>query len=390
MKIGILGGSFNPPHKGHIYIAKQAKQSFGLDKVLLMVAGDPPHKSIAFGVSANERLNLTRAAIGGEEGLFACDYEIRRGGVSYMADTLMGLYNGADELYLIVGTDMLKTLHSWRKPETIFALAGIIAVGRPDSGGGDERAAEELRKKFGARVYIADFEGPKISSTDIRKRVYEAEGIAGLVSAGTMRRIYSELLYQSEDVLSYADRLKNTVKPTRFAHSIGTMGCAVELASIWGADGKKARIAGLLHDCAKLGDSEALELANQYGYTPNDEERRAPGLLHGPLGAIRAQRDYGIEDKDIINAIACHVFGKMGMTTLDKILYVADKAEFTRTYDGVENLRRAARENINRAVLMTMDNSISHLLKKGVEPSARSLEIRQEIKRQIEEKGENT
>ena len=149
-----------------------------------------------------------------------------------MADTLMGLYNGVDELHLIVGADMLKTLHQWRKPETIFALAGIIAVGRPDNAG-DYEAARELRLRYGARIRMADFCGPDISSTEIRRRVNMAKGIAKLVPYGVMERIYAGLLYQSEDILSYEKRLAEYTKPKRLAHSIGTMGYAVELAAIW-------------------------------------------------------------------------------------------------------------------------------------------------------------
>lgn len=378
-----MGGSFNPPHNGHIYIAREVRRRFSLDRVLFMVAGDPPHKSIAFGVDAKERLELTRAALAGEEGLIACDDEIRRGGVSYMADTLMGLYNGVDELHLIVGADMLKTLHQWSRPETIFALAGIIAVGRPDIPG-EHEAAQELIKSYGARIRMAGFDGPDISSTEIRRRVNMAKGIAKLVPYGVMERIYTGLLYQSGDILSYEKRLAEYTKPKRLAHSIGTMGYAVELAAIWGADGKKARIAGLLHDCAKLGDEDALRLAKEYGYTPNAEEQRAPGLLHGPLGAIRVHREFGIDDADVINAIGCHVFGRMNMTKLDKILYVADKAEFTRTYEGVDKLRDMAKKDLNGAVLMTMNNSIGHLLARGIEPTDESLMIRQVIKRETE------
>lgn len=378
-----MGGSFNPPHNGHIYIAREVRRRFSLDGVLFMVAGDPPHKSIAFGVDAKERLELTRAALAGEEGLIACDDEIRRGGVSYMADTLMGLYNGVDELYLIVGADMLKTLHQWSRPETIFALAGIMAVGRPDNAG-DYEAARELRRRYGARIRMADFCGPDISSTEIRRRVNMAKGIAKLVPYGVMERIYAGLLYQSEDILSYERRLAEYTKPKRLAHSIGTMGYAVELAAIWGADGKKARIAGLLHDCAKLGDEDALRLAKEYGYTPNAEEQRAPGLLHGPLGAIRVQREFGIDDADVINAIGCHVFGRMNMTKLDKILYVADKAEYTRAYNGVDRLRERAESDLDGAVLMTMDNTIGNLLARGVAPSDESLMIRQAIRKETE------
>lgn len=378
-----MGGSFNPPHNGHVYIAREVRRRLGLDRVLFMVACDPPHKSIAFGVGAKERLELTRAALAGEEGLIVCDDEIRRGGVSYMADTLMGLYNGVDELYLIVGADMLKTLHQWSRPETIFALAGIIAVGRPDNAG-DYEAARELRRRYGARIRMADFSGPDISSTEIRRRVNTAEGIAKLVPYGVMERIYAGLLYQSEDICSYEKRLAEYTKPKRLAHSIGTMGYAVELAAIWGADGKKARIAGLLHDCAKLGDEDALRLAKEYGYTPNAEEQRAPGLLHGPLGAIRVQREFGIDDADVINAIGCHVFGRMNMTKLDKILYVADKAEYTRAYNGVDRLRERAESDLDGAVLMTMDNTIGNLLARGVAPSDESLMIRQAIRKETE------
>ena len=96
-----MGGSFNPPHNGHVYIAREVRRRFSLDRVLFMVSGDPPHKSIAFGVDAKERLELTRAALAGEEGLIACDDEIRRGGVSYMADTLMGLYTALTNCILL-------------------------------------------------------------------------------------------------------------------------------------------------------------------------------------------------------------------------------------------------------------------------------------------------
>ena len=109
-----------------------------------------------------------------------------------------------------------------------------------------------------------------------------------------------------------------------------------------------------------------------------DGERRAQ------IGAIRVHREFGIDDADVINAIGCHVFGRMNMTKLDKILYVADKAEFTRTYEGVDKLRDMAKKDLNGAVLMTMNNSIGHLLARGIEPTDESLMIRQAIKRETE------
>ena len=168
------------------------------------------------------------------------------------------------------------------------------------------------------------------------------------------------------------------------------MGYAVELASVWGEDGEKARIAGLLHDCAKLGDGDAVALAEKYGYEPSVEERRAPGLLHGPLGAIRVQREFGVDDKDVIEAIACHVYGRMGMSKLDKILFVSDKAEFTRDYDGVEALREASQKSLDEAVLMTMERSMNYLMSKGTEPAESSIRIRNSIKNGIQDNSKTT
>ena len=391
MKIAILGGSFNPPHKGHVYIAREARQRFSLDKVLFMVAAEPPHKSIAFGVDADMRLGLTKAALMGEDGLFACDYELKRQGKSYTADTLKqvrSIYPDA-ELYLIVGADMLENLPHWKEPETIFSIADIIAVSRPNCGD-DNAAAQLIRQRYGVTVLMAGFSGPDISSTAIRDMVTNAVGIAKLVPRATMELIYQKLLYQPEYILSYAQKLSMMIKPKRFCHSKGTMGYAVELASVWGEDGEKGRIAGLLHDCAKLGDGDAVALAEKYGYEPSEEERRAPGLLHGPLGAIRVQREFGVDDKDVIEAIACHVYGRMGMSKLDKILFVSDKAEFTRDYDGVEALREASQKSLDEAVLMTMDRSMNYLMSKGAEPAESSIRIRNSIKNGIQDNSKTT
>ena len=111
---------------------------------------------------------------------------------------------------------------------------------------------------------------------------------------------------------------------------------------------------------------------------------KAARVVHPQPFHILLLPSFGIDDADVINAIGCHVFGRMNMTKLDKILYVADKAEFTRTYEGVDKLRDMAKKDLNGAVLMTMNNSIGHLLARGIEPTDESLMIRQAIKRETE------
>lgn len=382
MKIGVFGGSFNPPHNGHVYIAREVKRRLGLDRVLFMVAADPPHKSIAYGVDASLRLELTRAALEGEDGLIACDNELMRGGVSYTADTLKSLYTGSDELYLIVGADMLSTLHTWHEAETVFRLANIAAVGRgADTDLSD--TARTLETSFAARVFLTGVMGGDISSTLVRTHVHDALGIASLVPKGVRKLIYSHLLYQDKATVEQAAHLGELIKPNRYAHSLSTMGYCTELASLWGADGRVLRTAGLLHDCAKVNEADILALAAQYGYTPSEEERTSPATLHGPLGAIRAERDFNVTDRAVLSAIQSHVYGKVGMSLADKILFVADKAEPTRLYDGVEELRHLAETDIDRAAYTVADNSIKHLIKKGIEPSKASLEVRQSLKKEL-------
>ncbi len=382
MKIGVFGGSFNPPHNGHVYIAREIKRRFGLDAVLFMVAADPPHKSIACGVGALMRLELTCAALMGEDGLLACADELRRSGVSYTIDTLKALYNGRDELYLIVGADMLNSLHTWYEAENIARLASIIAARR----GNDTDLADTARaleSSIGARVHIADVAGGEISSTLVRHNVNNAEGIAALVPKRVEELIYANLLYQDEQTVHHAAKLKQLIKPSRYAHSLSTMGYAVELASLWGADGKTLRTAGLLHDCAKLDNELMPSLAAHYGYTPSEEELASPAILHGSVGAIRAERDFGITDKAVLSAIQCHVYGKVGMSLADKILFVADKAEPLRCYEGVEEMRHLAETDIDRATYAVADNSINHLIKKGIKPCSASLEARRGMNNEI-------
>ena len=386
MKIGIYGGTFDPVHMGHIFVARSVKQELGLDRVDFVVAADPPHKHSAERTPAALRFDMVCAALKRERGMRASDIEIRRGGVSYTVDTLreMKRINKKAGLYFIVGADMLEDFPKWKNPKEILEFATLVAVNRRGQERDIEALADGIRAEFGGRVEIISAEGPDISSTEIRRRVQNAQTVERLVPLSAEMLLYEKRLYQPKSIEQLAERVSNVLDEYRMRHTMLTVREAVGLAQYHGLSTEKARLAALLHDCAKLGDEDALRLAKEYGYTPNAEEQRAPGLLHGPLGAIRAQREFGIADEEIINAIGCHVFGRLNMTQLDKILYVADKAEFTRTYEGVDKLRDMAKKDLNGAVLMTMNNSIGHLLARGIDPTDESLMIRQAIKRETE------
>ncbi len=386
----MFGGSFNPPHAGHIEIASNIMREYGIDRVLFVVAGEPPHKQIADGVDAQLRFEMTRAAVLAHDGFEACDIELGRNGKSYTAETLKTLraLYPRDELYLIVGEDMLEDMPTWFEPETVFSLAGIIAAARPGCGRAIERTAKEIAGRFDARILISEFQGPDISSTAIRRRVKDAQPITGLVCPEVENLIYDEGLYQNEAISAMQDKLRAELKPSRYKHSVGTMRCAIELAARFGYDTKKARVAGLLHDCAKLPNERLVALAQQYGVAADEFDMASPGLLHDRVGAFYAGERYGVTDGEICSAIGTHTRCEPGMSGFQRLIYLADKIEPTRDYPGVEELRNAAKTDLDEAVLKCMQNVLGHLLATGAQIQPNIYEAMDEVRAIITKKEE--
>lgn len=171
-RIGIMGGTFNPPHNGHVHAAQQAAQMLQFDRLLLIPDNVPPHKMLPHGsANSEQRLEMTRRMAAEIPGAEVCDMELKRGGRSYTADTLRMLhkiYPGA-EFFLIIGTDMLLTLDQWREPETLCALASFAVVARDaDDRNAIAQKAAWLKKTWDARIAIVDCPALPISSTQVR------------------------------------------------------------------------------------------------------------------------------------------------------------------------------------------------------------------------------
>jgi len=161
-------------------------------------------------------------------------------------------------------------------------------------------------------------------------------------------------------------KLSQMLIEKRFNHSVGVMNCAVEMAELYGADVEKARIAGLLHDCAKnYSVSEMFELCDKYNVSLDPITRRQTGLIHGFLGAEIAKDIFGIDDEEIYDAIYYHTVGKPDMPLLTKIIYIADSIEPMRHFEGVDILRKLAFDNIDKALVYQIDMTIKSVLKKG-------------------------
>lgn len=377
MNIGIYGGTFDPPHAGHIAAAQAAMETLHLDKLLLIPDAQPPHKQLPQGsATPQQRYDMTVLATAALGKLAeVSDMELRRAGVSYTADTLAALraQYPEDTLYLLMGSDMFLSLHTWRRPEDIIALAHIAPFSRETE---DESAAFDAQKAyleqhFAAQVtVIPNPQVVEVSSTEIRARLARGQG-GELLPPPVWGYIQRERLYGTRTDLTHLtpEALRpialSYLKPKRMPHVLGTEQEAVRLAEKYGADVTKARIAALLHDCTKKLDmDEQLALCRQYAIPLDELEQKALKLLHSKTGAAIARDVFAVDD-EVYNAILYHTTGKPDMTLLEKIIYLADYIEATRDFPGVETLRRTVYEDLDRGLLLGLTMTIDEMEEMG-------------------------
>lgn len=159
--------------------------------------------------------------------------------------------------------------------------------------------------------------------------------------------------------------VKEKISESRFKHVLGVVETAKMLANLYNEDIEKAKIASVLHDIAREYTIDEMErLCAYYGYKLEDNIIKDPALLHSKIGAILAKDVYGICDCDILNAISYHTTGRRNMTMLEKIVFIADYIEPSRNFEGLENIRKLAFRDVDRAVFEALENSIKHLIDK--------------------------
>ena len=168
------------------------------------------------------------------------------------------------------------------------------------------------------------------------------------------------------DIFLIEQELKNSLKSKRFEHTMNVARTASKLAIKYGCDEKKAYLAGLLHDCAKKYDTQFL-MGNSgmlFDVEPDEFEVSCPEVFHATVGAEIARKNFGIDDEEILNAIRYHTVANENMTTLDKILYIADLIEPSRDFQGIAKLRALSEKGIDICMLGALRVSIEFILKK--------------------------
>jgi nicotinate-nucleotide adenylyltransferase len=196
MRIGVLGGTFDPPHAGHLAIAQAAKEQLELDEVVFMPAHRNPLKSKGGNTPAKQRLEMVRRLVAGKEGLAYSDLEITRGGPSFTVDTMTELQMASPaDYWFILGADSLKGLPDWKQPERLLKLTRLAVAVRPPTTESDVLA--RLSKDVRERVDVIKMKPLEISATEIRNRLSSNKGVGAWVAPEVLQYIRENNLYRS-------------------------------------------------------------------------------------------------------------------------------------------------------------------------------------------------
>ena len=366
MKIGIMGGTFDPIHNGHVMLGEYARELFALDEIWFMPNGNPPHKmNEKIESQTKHRVEMVRRAIADKDGFVLQLYEAERKEINYSYLTMEHFIETFPEceFYFIIGADSLFALESWVHPEKLVKTCVILAACRDDKNTDEmERQIAYLNQKYGADIRLLKTPNVDISSTEIRHRLKNGLSVRDMIPKSVYQYIQEHHLF-SDDLEELKEKVRKSQKESRFVHTLGVAETALQLAKQYQVDEKKAEIAALLHDCAKgFSGQEQLQLCKKYGLTITEAEEQNPCLLHAKLGAYLAKTEYVIDDEEILDAIRWHTTGRPGMCKLDKIIYIADYIEPNRNQaPNLDEIRRLARVNLDECLYAILKATLAYL-----------------------------
>lgn len=355
MRLGIFGGTFNPIHKGHINASLRFYDDARLDKLLVIPDRVPPHKQAQV-ASSEHRLNMLHLVyddkdLCGDRNIEISDIELRREGKSYTIVTLRELkaFYPTAKLFLYTGSDMFYTLESWKEGDEILRMCSVYTAAREDDEESRlEEYADSYRRKYGTECMIGDFAPVISSSTQIRdcfsvqndkKSCYFTNN---LLTDSVNRYIMENGLYRKSEKERYDELINKVgsdlheyVTDKRLAHIVGVKNTAELLADHFirlGADlmREKVTLAALLHDITKCMDQE--ELCRRYDILLSEDDKASIQTVHAITGAYFAREHYGV-DNEIFGAVRYHTVGNEDMTLTEKIIFVSDYCEETRTHE---------------------------------------------------------
>lgn len=373
VRLGLMGGTFDPVHLGHLACARAVRDACGIEKILFLPTGVPNFKRDRKIAPGDVRLDWCKLALSEDDCFGVCDIELRRGGITYTVDTLRelrGLYPANVELCFIVGADSAASLPRWRESATLADLATFVAVSRP--GQALDRTLRTALSDAGFELEYVEGLACDISSSDIRTRLAAGKSVEGLVPEAIRVLVEAEPTYRALALIegegsaispdgregacplseaffeARAVELSSRVSEKRLRHTLGVVEAASYLARVYGVDESKARLAALLHDWDKGYDDEGMrQRVAELGMIDDVDAwvlENAPYVLHGNTAACFLSREFPEIPADVIQAIDRHTVAAVDMSDLDMVLYIADAIEDGRQFGRIDELRSAVGE----------------------------------------------
>ena len=404
MRLAILGGSFNPIHLGHLFLADAVLSHLRYDRVVMVPAFRSPFKLAATGMedSARDRLEMIAASIAGDPRLTVDGCEIHREGVSYTVDTIEDIirrYNPEGKPGLIIGDDLADEFPRWHRSEEILEMADIIIARRIHSGA--------VNVSY-PNIQIAN-DVIEIASGQVRERIAADSAWRYLVPAAARSIIEERGLYGLETpaprsvectadlIVRVEDTVRSSLSLERFLHSRNTalmawdmcrrFGPANRIAPAHSADScfdpQLGYLAGIAHDLGKtLSDKEQIRLAKSDGMGISRLEKEKPSLLHGRSSAVLLRERFDVRSEAVLEAVALHTMGGRNMSPLAKIVYIADKTEVSREKaDPVVRKLAQTGNNLDMIFYTVLNHTVSWLRARKLSLSDETLGLLEKMKR---------
>jgi nicotinate-nucleotide adenylyltransferase len=378
VRVAILGGSFDPVHNGHLFLADAVCKTGDYDRVILIPTAQSPFKSAIQTEAAADRLDMLAASISGDSRLTVDDCEIRRGGISYTIDTVNNIierYKPSGKVGLIIGDDVLAGFSQWKQAAELIAKAELIVANRTSE--------KTLSFPFPYRQLHNSI--MNISSSMVRNSIQTGKAWHYLVAPAARDIIYARSLYGCPSphstflpsFLSFMEQAAyRKLSLPRFLHSRNVALLCADLCRRYDLDENAGYLAGITHDiCRECTDDTLKRYALNDGRGLSLLEEKKPALLHARAGAVLLHDCFGIDDAALLEAVRVHTAGEPGMGPLAKILYLADKIEVSR--QEVDPAIRVYVQNtdLDQAFNAVVASSVSYLRSKKQDVSPETLSL---------------
>ena len=393
--IGVFGGAFDPVHNEHVRLMQTVIDRLGLEQLVLLPSGNAPHKSTRTPFA--ERVAMLRLATAHIPQVIIDTSEEHVATPTYSSEMLPRLRRKYGDFVHVIGGDSMMAMPTWHNPHEVMRFPhAVVARGQGDrdvfsirekgqEADGDIAAFERentalmeavrfAEATYGAEITVVPVCLSSVSSTDIRLsyrigRTPSGEDLAlgqKALDHGQYCPMRNGVCYAVHDYIRrvglydeyrrFVAEVPSHISPERWAHTQEVALMAMRLNAQLGLPEEKVITAALLHDCMK---------GAQHVYPAVPLDARQPNVLHAFNGAEEARYRYRVEDEDVINAVRYHTTGRAAMSELEKLIYLADYCEATRTFEGASEVREVALRDFEQGFLMAVERTHDHVHQRG-------------------------